>query len=120
GTSTLTYVVYDAQTLDAVVIDPVWDYDTASSSLSTHSLDSVLGFLKEKSLKPHYVLETHAHADHVSSSQLFQKIYPEIKVAVGERITEVQETFKTIFNLPALDTEGKVFDLLLNEKDILS
>ncbi|MEK2644837.1 MBL fold metallo-hydrolase [Bdellovibrio sp. BCCA] len=119
ATSTLTYVVHDPKTLDAIVIDPVWDYDAASGKLSTKSIDSVIAYLKENKLNPHYVLETHAHADHLSSSQLFKNFFPNIKVAIGERITEVQKTFKTVFNLSDVNTNGKDFDLLLKENDVL-
>ncbi|WP_374079034.1 MBL fold metallo-hydrolase [Bdellovibrio bacteriovorus] len=119
GTSTLTYVVHDPKTLDAVVIDPVWDYDAASGKLSTKAMDPVIAYLKENKLNPHYVMETHAHADHLSSSQLFKNFFPNIKVAIGERITEVQKTFKTVFNLSDINTEGREFDILLKENDIL-
>ncbi|WP_295904871.1 MBL fold metallo-hydrolase [uncultured Bdellovibrio sp.] len=118
-TSTLTYVVHDPKTLDAIVIDPVWDYDAASGKLSTKSMDPVIAYLKENKLKPHYVLETHAHADHLSSSQLFKNFFPNIKIAIGERITEVQKTFKTVFNLSDVNTNGTDFDLLLKENEIL-
>lgn len=114
-TSTMTYVVFDIDSKDAVVIDPVWDYDPAAGKLSTLSMEPVLTFLKSKSLKPHFVLETHAHADHLSSSQLFKNFYPDIKVAIGERITEVQNIFAKVFNLHDLDTSGKDFDLLLKD-----
>ncbi|MDG0817766.1 MBL fold metallo-hydrolase [Bdellovibrio svalbardensis] len=119
ATSTLTYVVHDPQTRDSVVIDPVWDYEPASGKLSTKSMEPVLHYLKENNLSPKWVLETHAHADHLSSSQLFKNFFPDIKVAIGERITEVQKTFKTILNLdPEFDTSGKAFDLLLKEGQI--
>lgn len=118
-TSTLTYVVYDQDTLDAVVIDPVWDYDPASGKLSTKSMDPVVAFVKEMNLRPHYVMETHAHADHLSSSQLFKNFFPNIKVAIGERITEVQKVFKKVFNLNDLNTTGSDFDILLKEGEVL-
>lgn len=74
-TWTLTYVVYDASTRDAVIIDPVWDYDPAASKLSTESADQVANFVKKEGLHVHYILETHAHADHVSGSQILKKHY---------------------------------------------
>ncbi|WP_373999268.1 MBL fold metallo-hydrolase [Bdellovibrio bacteriovorus] len=119
GTFTLTYVAFDAATLDAVVIDPVWDFDQASGKLTTKAMEPVVKFLKEKNLKPHLVLETHAHADHLSSSQLFKNFYPQIKVAISENITDVQKTFKTLFNLSDANTEGKDFDLLLKDGQVI-
>lgn len=120
ATYTLTYVVYDEATKDAVIIDPVWDYDPAASKLDDKSVKDVLHFIKENSLKPVYVLETHAHADHLSGSQEFKKYFPEIKVAIGENIKEVQKVFKKFFNLEeSFDTEGKSFDLLLKDNSTL-
>lgn len=115
ATSTLTYVVFDKDTRDAVVIDPVWDYDPAASQLSTKSMDPVVAYLKENSLKPHFIMETHAHADHLSSSQLFKNFFPDIKIAIGERITEVQKIFKTVFNMQDLNVTGQDFDVLLKD-----
>lgn len=121
ATSTLTYVVHDPKTLDAVVIDPVWDYDPAASKLSTKSMDQVVAYIKENKLTPHYVMETHAHADHLSSSQLFKNIFPGIKVAIGERITEVQKIFKPVFNMPKdFNVFGADFDVLLKEGETLA
>ncbi len=68
ATFTLTYVVFDPKTRDAIVIDPVLDYDVLSSQTSTASIGRVETLLKEKGLTLHYVLETHAHADHLSGS----------------------------------------------------
>ena len=115
-TSTLSYVVFNASTKDAVIVDPVWDYDQASSKLNTNSLDLVFDFVKSNDLKVHYILETHAHADHVSGSQVLKKKIPGSKVAIGARITDVQKVFKNVFNLdPAFKTDGSQFDLLLDE-----
>ncbi|HWU41865.1 MAG TPA: MBL fold metallo-hydrolase [Bdellovibrio sp.] len=120
GTFTLTYVVFDAQTKDTVIIDPVWNYDLETGELSTSSFDAVVHFLKNNNLRPHFVLETHAHADHLSSSQLFKNIYPEIKTAIGEGITKVQNTFKKVFSLENnFDVSGKAFDLLLKDQQTL-
>jgi glyoxylase-like metal-dependent hydrolase (beta-lactamase superfamily II) len=119
-TYTVTYVVYDAATLDAVVIDPVLDYEPASSRVWTESLDVVTSFVKEKGLKLHYILETHAHADHLSGAQELKRQFPQAKLAVGARITEVQKVFKGVFDLPDdFATDGRQFDVLLHEGDTL-
>jgi glyoxylase-like metal-dependent hydrolase (beta-lactamase superfamily II) len=115
-TNTLTYVVYDTETRDAVVIDPVLDYEPASSKVWTESVDRVLAFLRGKELTLHYVLETHAHADHLSGSQLLKQAYPGARLAIGRRITEVQEIFKRVFDLPSeFPTDGRQFDRLLED-----
>lgn len=114
----LTYVVHDPSTKDAVIIDPVWDFDAASGELSTTSFATVLDYIKNNELKPHFVMETHAHADHLSSSQLFKKYFPDIKVAIGERITEVQKAFKDVFHLSEGETHGNEFDVLLKENQV--
>lgn len=116
ATWTLTYVVYDAKTKDAVILDPVWDYDPAASKLTTTSSDEVLQFVKDNNLKVHYILETHAHADHVSGSQILKKHLPNAKVGIGAKITDVQKVFKKVFNLSEdFRTDGSQFDLLLEE-----
>ncbi len=76
-TSTLTYVVYDAASGEAVVIDPVLDYEPKSSTIHTKSLRDVVGFITASKLKPLYVLETHAHADHLSGSQALKEFFPD-------------------------------------------
>jgi glyoxylase-like metal-dependent hydrolase (beta-lactamase superfamily II) len=112
-TSTLTFVVWDAKTKDAVVIDPVLDYQPVGSYTFSESADRVSAFVREQGLKPHFVLETHAHADHLSGSQLLARRF-EAKVVIGERIREVQETFKKLFDLPEeFAADGSQFDVLL-------
>lgn len=119
-TWTLTYVVWDPATKDAVLIDPVWDYDPASSKVSTESVDQAIQFLQDQGLKLHYVLETHAHADHLSGAQLIKQKFPQVKVAIGKTITKVQEVFKGVFNLGSdFRTDGSQFDLLLSENETL-
>ncbi|MFZ9001965.1 MAG: MBL fold metallo-hydrolase [Bacteriovoracaceae bacterium] len=118
-TFTLTYVLFDETSKDAIIIDPVLDYDIASSKLSCESVDNVLNFVKTKELKVHFILETHAHADHLSGAQELKKHFPEAKVAIGENIRLVQETFKDIYNLKNLEINGSQFDLLLNEQTTL-
>ncbi len=119
-TWTLTYVVFDKQSKDAVIIDPVWNYDPASSKMSTESIGLVLTFVKDLDLNIHYILETHAHADHVSGSQILKQHWPKAKIAIGAKITAVQEVFKNVFNLPKdFKTDGSQFDQLINEGEII-
>ena len=112
-TFTLTFVVYDEASRDAVVIDPVLDYDPGPSQTSTASVDAVSRFIEGESLTLHYVLETHAHADHLSGSQSLKARHG-AKVAIGARITEVQETFRGLLDLGAdFRADGSQFDRLL-------
>lgn len=116
ATWTLTYVVSDENTRDAIVIDPVWDYDPGASKMSTESVERVLDYIQENELKVHYILETHAHADHVSGSQVLKQKLPNAKVGIGARIVDVQKVFKDFFNLnPDFATDGSQFDILLTE-----
>lgn len=117
ATFTLTYVVYDPDSRDAVVVDPVLDYDPLSSATSTASLQRLDAFLKKEGLRVHYVLETHAHADHLSGSQWLKRRY-DAKVGIGARITEVQGVFKDVFDLgPAFAVDGSQFDRLFQDGD---
>jgi len=119
-TSTLTYVVSDPDTRDAVLIDPVLDYDPLASRVSAASADRIAAFLDERSLRLRHVLETHAHADHLSSSQLFKRRFG-AEVAIGARIAEVQATFKGIFDLaPSFPTDGRQFDRLLRDGEVFA
>jgi glyoxylase-like metal-dependent hydrolase (beta-lactamase superfamily II) len=122
STHTLTYVVYDPKTKDAVIIDPVLDYDPASGKTSTESLEKVVQFVKEKSATIHFILETHAHADHLSGAhEMVTQHFPSAKIAIGERICEVQETFKNIFNFPVdFKTDGSQFHRLLRDGEEVS
>jgi glyoxylase-like metal-dependent hydrolase (beta-lactamase superfamily II) len=119
ATATLTYMVYDPKTLDAVVIDPVLDYDPASSKTSTESMDRLEKLLRDQKLNVHYCLETHAHADHLSGAQELKKRFPGVQIAIGSRICEVQDVFKKIYNLSeAFIPNGRQFDLLLNDGEV--
>lgn len=116
NTWTLTYVVWDEKTRDAIVIDPVLDYDPATSKTTEESAKTVIEFLRLKELKLHFILETHAHADHLSGSQIIKIEFPNARIAIGEKITKVQETFKVVFDLPeAFKTDGSQFDRLLKD-----
>jgi glyoxylase-like metal-dependent hydrolase (beta-lactamase superfamily II) len=119
-TNTLTYLIYDERSCDAVVIDPVLNFDYASGVIKTHQLQNIIDFVQAHSLVLHYVLETHVHADHLTSAAYLKKHFPLAKILIGNRITEVQKTFQIIFNL-FLDfaTDGSQFDRLLDDNDIV-
>jgi len=118
-TFTLTYVVFDPASRDAVVIDPVLDYDVLASRTSTRSVERIAALVRERELRVHYVLETHAHADHLSGSQ-WLKQHLGAKVAVGEGIREVQATFRDALDLPQLATDGSQFDRLLADGEVVT
>jgi glyoxylase-like metal-dependent hydrolase (beta-lactamase superfamily II) len=113
-------VVYDPATRDAVVIDPVLEYDALGSLTTTTELQRIADFLLANRLRLHYVLETHAHADHLSGSQWLRRRF-DARVVIGERIREVQEVFKQVFDLPAsFPTDGSQFDRLLADGETLT
>ena len=118
-TFTLTYAVFDPATGDAVVIDPVLDYDAPASRTSTRSVERVAAFLRVRELRLHCVLETHAHADHLSGSQWLKQHFG-ARVVIGERIREIQDTFRDLLDLPLLATDGRQFDHLLADGEVLA
>lgn len=117
-TFTLTYVVYDEATRDAVVIDPVLDYEPVGSFTYTESVDRVAEFVRREALRLHYVLETHAHADHLTGAQILRRRF-DAQVVIGASIREVQTTFKDVFSLPHLATDGSQFDHLMTDGESL-
>lgn len=115
-TATLTYLVYNEQTKDAVLIDPVLNYDAASGKVSFESIEEVKKDVESLGLNLHYLLETHAHADHLSGAYELKKIFPNAKTVINSNITLVQEVFAGVFNLET-KTDGSQFDILMKEGD---
>lgn len=116
-TSTFTYVVYDREGGAAAIIDPVLDYEPASARTSTQSADAVLDFVRARGLDVCWILETHAHADHLTAAAYLKK-ETGAKVAIGRGIAQVQERFKALFDLePAFATDGSQFDRLFDDGD---
>lgn len=115
ATWTVTYVVYEKEGTACAIIDSVLDYDPKSGRTRTDSADKVIEFVRQKQLKVEWILETHAHADHLTAAPyLKQKLGG--KTAIGDHITAVQQVFKGIFNLePGFATNGSQFDQLLKD-----
>lgn len=121
GTFTLTYVVFDPTTHDAVIIDPVLDYDAATAKVTENSVSAVAFFVESRQLNVHFLLETHAHADHLSGSQILKTKYPSAKMAIGSGITTVQKVFKEFFGLGShFKTDGSQFDQLFSDGEVFS
>ena len=114
-TWTVTYVVWDTSTLRAAVIDPVLDYDFKSGHTSTTSADEVLAYVANHALRVDWILETHAHADHLSGARYLQQRVGG-RIAIGENIREVQATFKKLYNLErSFLPDGSQFDHLFKD-----
>jgi glyoxylase-like metal-dependent hydrolase (beta-lactamase superfamily II) len=108
---TYSYLVWDPQSKEAAVIDPVLDFDAASGSTSTSFAQQIMAKVKEHNLTVQWLLETHVHADHLSAAP-FLKRQLGGRIAIGSRITEVQQLFGQVFNLKDLKTDGSAFDKL--------
>lgn len=116
ATFTVTYVVADPGSARAAIIDPVLDYDAASGRTSTASADAVTEFVRDNGLTVDWILETHVHADHLTAAP-FLKEQLGGKIAIGRQVARVQETFKGVFNLDGLATDGSQFDHLFEDGD---
>lgn len=138
ATSTWQYVVADIAASRAVIIDPVLDYDPASGAVSTKSADGLLGFVKDRGLTVTHILcatcslhppcnatepglttdlyrETHAHADHLTSSQYLKLRLGNVPVCIGERITQVQETFAPVYGFDEAELFENTFDIYFKD-----
>lgn len=116
ATFTVSYVVSDPATARAAIIDPVLDYDPASGRTSTGSADQVIAYVNESDLATDWILETHVHADHISGAP-YLKLKLGGQTAIGRGVAAVQSTFKSVFNLIDLSTDGSQFDRLFNDGD---
>lgn len=117
-TATLTYVVDDGRT--GVVIDPVRDFDPRNARTGWQSAEAVAAWIDAQRLAIPYVIDTHAHADHLTGLPFFRQRYG-AQAVTGSRIGEIQRAFRTFYNLPAdFPVDGSQFDLLLDEGDELA
>lgn len=120
ATFTVTHVLSDPATGKAAIIDSVLDFDPASGRTSTSSADAVIAYIRDKDLEVEWLLETHAHADHLSAAPYLQEQLGG-KLAIGRHILTVQETFGKIFNEGTrFARDGSQFDHLFDEGDRFS
>ena len=113
ATWTITYIVHQGIGTACAIIDSVLDYDPKSGRTTTASAEKVVDYVKEHQLKVEWILETHAHADHLSAAAYLKK-HLGGKTAIGEQISQVQKVFKGIFNLESeFKQDGSQFDHLL-------
>jgi len=120
ATWTVSYVVYEKEGSACAIIDSVLDYDAKSGRTRTTSADKLVEFVQQKNLRVDWILETHAHADHLSAAHYLRHKLGG-KIAIGAAITDVQDVFKGIFNLePAFRPDGHQFDRLLRDGETFS
>jgi glyoxylase-like metal-dependent hydrolase (beta-lactamase superfamily II) len=119
-TWTYTYVIYEREGAPCAIIDSVLNYDPKSGRTSTKSADEVIAFVKAHQLQVDWILETHAHADHLTAAPYLQS-HLGGKLVIGDHITNVQSVFKGVFNLDdRFKADGAQFDYLLKEGESLA
>jgi len=118
ATSTASYLVSDPATGQAAIIDPVLDFEPKAAKLSTGSADAMLAAVTDQGLDLRYVLETHAHADHLSAADYIRR-KTGAQVAIGAHIVDVQKQFVPTFEADDVAPDGRAFDQLLDEGDTL-
>ncbi len=116
ATNTVSYLVWDPATREGAVIDPVLDYDHRSGQASVTSADALLAAADKAGVKITWVLETHAHADHLSGAP-YVKLKTGAKVGIGEHIRDVQRIFRPVFNAMDVSGDGSEFDHLFTDNE---
>lgn len=117
NTNTVTYVVIDVTTGFCAIIDPLLDYQQNSGRISTVSADKIISHIKSFGYRLEWILETHAHADHLTAAHYF-KAKLSGRIGIGEHIVRVQSTFKELFNLgDEFAADGHQFDQLFSDNE---
>lgn len=117
ATNTISYVVHDPASRETAIIDPVLDYDAAAGRTSCASADPIVDYVRQNSLEVVWLIETHAHADHLSAAPYLQEKLGG-KIAIGREIVRVQEVFGRLFNAgTAFEHNGSQFDHLFDDGD---
>ena len=114
STNTISYLIADPATRAAAVIDPVLDFDLSSGEVDTASAERILAAAKERDWRIALVLETHAHADHLSAAP-YIKAKTGAQIGIGEHIRDVQKIFRPVFAFDGLKTDGSDFDRLFTD-----
>ena len=113
--NTISYVVRDPHSLSCAIVDPVLDFDYAAGRTSTESADAIINFVRSNELSVEWIIETHAHADHLSSAPYLQQNLGG-KIGIGKNITQVQAIFAEVFSESAsLPQDGSQFDHLFED-----
>ncbi len=115
-TNTISYLVWDRETKDGAVIDPVLDWNNRSGEVDTRSADLILRAAEAEGVTIRWILETHAHADHLTAAP-YLKARTGAPVAIGEHIRDVQRIFQPVFNARDLRPDGADFDRLLEDEE---
>ncbi|WP_201592235.1 MBL fold metallo-hydrolase [Psychrobacter fozii] len=119
-TETYTHVLADVQKQVCAIVDPVLDFDAKSGRTGTTSVDEVIEFVREQGWELVYIIETHAHADHISGAAHVKELLGG-QLVIGQHITEVQKTFKQIFNFDtSFRTDASQFDILTDDGETLA
>lgn len=119
ATNTVTYIVHDPETKAAAIIDPVLDFTPRNARIATTSADALLAQVDAQGLDLKYILETHAHADHLSAAHHIRE-KTGAPVVIGAHITDVQAIFADLFEADDVARDGSVFDRLVRDGDTLS
>ena len=118
ATSTLSYIVWDTETSDAVIIDPVLDFDPVNLKISEISISKLLTFVHDNGLEVRHVLETHIHADHITgASRLREQLSAQL--VVGSLLPQIQEMFVELLGLDGSEINADIFDVLMADNDVL-
>lgn len=118
ATWTVSYVVFDQPGGHCALVDSVLDYDPKSGRTKTNSAERLIEFVQSRNLTVQWILETHAHADHLSAAHYLRKKLGG-KIAIGAAITKVQDVFKGVFHLePEFRPDGSQFDQLLHDEEV--
>ncbi len=117
-TFTVSYLIWDAATKRAAIIDSALDFDQKSGRTDTHSAQAILDAARAEGLTIDWLLETHAHADHLSAAP-FLKQATNAPIVIGEHVKTVQKVFKDVFNLAYVTADGRPFDKLVKDGDEL-
>lgn len=117
-TYTVSYLVWDPASKRAAIIDSVLDFDQKSGRTGTQSADALLAAVRAEGLTVEWLLETHAHADHLSGAPFLKKAL-NAPIVIGDHIKEVQKVFKGVFNLDYVTADGRPFDKLVVDGEVL-